>query len=55
MGLRVILDAHSDSVESLSVRSDFEGFVAMISEPGSFPLTDLRGFEVRPGLNTNVD
>ena len=54
MGLQLILDAHSDVVESFSVSRDFEGFTGLITDPGSFPLTDMRGFEVRPGHNNMV-
>jgi hypothetical protein len=54
MGLRVVLDAHSDVVESLSISRDFEGFTGLVTDPGSFPLTKLKGFEIRPGHNNLV-
>ena len=54
MGLQLILDAHSDVLESFSVSRDFEGFTGLITDPGSFPLTDMRGFEVRTGHNNMV-
>ena len=54
MGLKLVLDSHSDSVESFSISRDFEGFTALITEPGNFPLANLRGFEVKPGHNNLV-
>ena len=48
MGLKVVLDAHSDVVESLSISRDFEGFTGLVTDPGSFPLTKLKGFEMNP-------
>ena len=54
MGLEIVLDAHSDVVESFSIGSDFEGFTGLITDPGSFPLTNLKGFEVKPGHNNLV-
>jgi len=54
MGLKVVLDAHSDVIESLSVSRDFEGFTGLVTNPGSFPLTVLKGFEIRPGHNNRV-
>jgi hypothetical protein len=54
MGLEIVLDAHSDVVESFSINSDFEGFTGLITDPGSFPLTNLKGFEVKPGHNNLV-
>jgi hypothetical protein len=49
MGLRVILDAHSDAIESLSVTQNYEGFTGIITDPGSFILNNLGGFEIKPG------
>jgi hypothetical protein len=54
MGLKVILDAHSDAVEAFSISTDFEGFTGLITDPGNFPLTNLKGFEVKPGHNNLV-
>jgi hypothetical protein len=54
MGLQVFLDAHSDIIESLSVSRDFEGFTGLVTNPGSFPLTEIKGFEIRPGHNNKV-
>ena len=54
MGLEVILDAHSNLVESFSVSRDFEGFTGLITDSSSFPLTNQRGFEIRPGHNNLV-
>jgi hypothetical protein len=49
MGLSVILDAHSDSIESLSVMRNYEGFTGVITDPGSFILNNLGGFEIKSG------
>jgi acid-sensing ion channel, other len=54
MGLKVVLDAHSDTVESFSISRDFEGFTVFVMDPGSFPLSNLKGFEVKPGHNNLV-
>jgi hypothetical protein len=54
MGLEVVLDAHSDVVEALSITRDFEGFTGLITDSGSFPLTFQKGFEIRPGHNNLV-
>ena len=54
MGLQLILDAHSDVLEAYSVRSDYQGFTGLITNPGSYLLTDLKGFQVRPGQNNMV-
>ena len=35
-------------------RSVFQGFTALITNPGSYLLTDLKGFQVRPGQNNMV-
>jgi len=54
MGLEVVLDAHTDVVESFSIGRDFEGFTGLISESDSFPLTNIKGFEIKPGYNNLV-
>ena len=48
-GLMVVLDAHNDLVSAGSVDGDFNTFIGVIANPGSFPLTNLRGFHIRPG------
>ena len=54
MGLKLILDAHSDVLESYSIRSDFQGFTGLITNPGSYILSDLKSFEIKPGHNNMV-
>ena len=54
MGLEVVLDAHSNIVESLSVSSDFEGLTGLITDSWSFPLSDLRGFHIETGHSNLV-
>ena len=39
MGLTVMLDGHSDLVASSSVESDYQGFIVMISNRATVPLT----------------
>ena len=46
-GLTVILDAHNDLIEALSVDTDYEGFIASVTSPGEFPLTFQNGFKGR--------
>ena len=54
MGLQLILDAHSYVFEATSVRSDYQGFTGLITNPGSYPLTDLKEFQVMPVQNNMV-
>ena len=54
LGLKVVLDAHSDIIESVSASSDFEGFTGLITSPGNFLLTNLKGFSIQPGHNNLV-
>ena len=54
MGLEIILDAHSDILESQSVNSDFEGLTGLITDSESFPMTDLRGFDIKAGHINHV-
>ena len=48
-GLMVVLDAHNDLISPGSVDGDFNTFIGVIASPGSFPLTNMRGFQIRPG------
>ncbi len=54
MGLQLILDAHTDALEAFSVRNVFQGFTVLITNPGSYLLTDLKGFQVKPGENNMI-
>ena len=54
LGLTVVLDAHSNVIESVSASSDYEGFVGLITNPGNFLLTNSKGFEIQPGHNNLV-
>ena len=54
MGLQLILDAHSDVLEAYSVRSDYQGFTGLITNPGSYLLADLKSFQIQPGQNNMV-
>ena len=49
MGLTIIVDAHTDQLEAYSIDSDFQGYTALVTNHGEFPLTYLKGFDVRPG------
>ncbi len=39
MGLSVMLDGHTDLLDSFSVDSNYNSFTAMIGSPRDFPLT----------------
>ncbi len=41
----MILDAHNDLLEALSVDTDYEGFIVSVTSPGEFPLTYQNGFK----------
>jgi hypothetical protein len=45
----VVLDAHNDLISAGSVEGDFNTFTGVITNPGSFPLTHLKGFQLTPG------
>ena len=49
-GLFVVLDAHNDLISAGSVIGDFGTFTGLIVHPGSFPLTNMKGFQIRPGI-----
>ena len=49
MGLTLILDAHTDKLTELTVKSDYQGFTAMVAPKNDFPLTFQKGFLIRPG------
>jgi hypothetical protein len=51
MGLEVLLDAHSNVVEALSISRDFEGLTGLITDSESFPLMVQGGMEIRPGID----
>ena len=51
IGLTVVLDAHSDQFSAGSLDSDTRGFLGLIRPSGSFPLTTLGSFDIRPGMN----
>ena len=36
-GLTLIIDAHSDIASPSTVRDDFEGFLALVNSPKTFP------------------
>jgi hypothetical protein len=46
-GLTLTLDAHNDLLSDGSVDSDFEGFIGLISDRESFPITSDNGFLIR--------
>ena len=48
-GLMVVLDGHSDKLESGSVDEDFQGFMGFIGSSDSFPLMSQEGFEILSG------
>ena len=46
----MVLDAHSDLFSAGSLDSDNRGFLGLIRPRGSFTLTTLGGFDIRPGM-----
>jgi len=48
-GLVVVLDLHSDLLASSSVDVDNQGFIGTVTSSASFPLTDVDGFQIKPG------
>jgi len=53
-GLFLMVDAHTDLLAAGSIDSDFDGFTAVIGPTGSFPMTGIEGFEIRPGYNNII-
>ena len=53
-GLKLILDGHSDQISPGTVFDDFNGFVTLVGDRNSFPLTHKQSFLIRPGLESNV-
>ena len=47
MGLTLMLDGHSDLTAGGSVESDYEGFVALVSNRGSVPFSTQKVIEVK--------
>jgi len=48
-GLTILLDAHNDIISQGSINEDFQGFTAVISSRGSYPLTQQNGLKIKPG------
>ena len=53
-GLTVVLDSHSNLFSPGSNNADTNGFIGLVKPRGSFLLTALDGFELRPGHNNIV-
>ncbi len=49
MGLKVVLDAHTDILAKYSVPEDFDGFPAIVAPPNDFPLIYRQGFGIKTG------
>ena len=45
----MILDAHSDMYSAGSLNIDTQGFLGLVKPRGSFPLTAIGSFDIRPG------
>ena len=48
-GLTVVLDAHADIFSVGSVEVDNSGFMGLIQQTGSFPMTTFGAFDIKPG------
>ena len=49
-----MLDAHSDRLASGSVDQDFQGFLALVHDRGTYPLVGVTGFQIRPGSHNLI-
>jgi len=49
MGLKVVLDAHTNILAKYSVPDDFDGFPAIVAPPNDFPLIYRQGFGIKTG------
>ncbi len=50
----IVLDAHTDLASPGSIDSDYQAFTGLITNSGSFPLTYMRGFQIRPGISISI-
>ena len=48
-GLTVLIDSHNDLIGSTSIDTDYSSFTAVVTDKGSYPLTHLEGFQIKPG------
>ena len=53
-GLILVLDAHGDKVSSGTIPEDYRGFISIVDGNENYPLTERKGFLVRPGRMNNV-
>ena len=50
----MVLDSHSDLISPGTIFDDFKGFVTVVGEKGSFPLTKRTSFLLKPGQENYV-
>ena len=53
-GLRLVLDAHSDLISPGTVFDNFKGFITVVGDKTSFPLTKRTGFLLKPGRENHI-
>ena len=53
-GLMLVLDAHTDKVSSSSVSDNFRGFITVVDNKNDYPITEINGFLIRPGMENHV-
>lgn len=53
-GLQLILDAHGDKVSSGTIPENYRGFISIVDGNENYPLTQRKGFLIRPGRSNNV-
>ena len=53
-GLQLILDAHADRISSGTISENYRGFISIVDGNENYPLTQRKGFLVRPGRANNV-
>ena len=53
-GLKLVLDSHSDLISPGTIFDDFKGFVTVVGDKSSFPLTKRTSFLLKPGQENYV-
>ena len=55
MGLKVVIDSHSNIASPATISSDGNAFQVYIGNPGEFPFLRNRAIQVSPGYENHVD
>ena len=54
-GLTLVVDGHSDTLSTASVKDNFRGFVTVVDDNDKFPLVSLSSLIARPGFENNIE